>query len=77
MGTLAGKIIICPLHFAQFDVTNGQKMKDPLPTQQIPGIPEQYKKMLEKNEAIRSKVKTYGLDTYAVKVEGEDILVDA
>jgi len=27
MGTLNGKIVTCPFHYAQFDVTTGQKVR--------------------------------------------------
>lgn len=29
MGILRGKIVVCPFHFAEFDVTTGQKIKGP------------------------------------------------
>lgn len=29
MGALNGKIVVCPFHFAEFDVTTGQKIKGP------------------------------------------------
>ncbi|HQT44538.1 MAG TPA: Rieske 2Fe-2S domain-containing protein [Candidatus Micrarchaeota archaeon] len=77
MGALNGNIITCPLHFAQFDATNGRKVTEPLPNKPIRGVPEAFKKMFEKNEIIRSKVKTYDLESFAVKIEGEDILVAA
>ena len=29
LGTLQGKVIICPLHFSSFDVTTGKKLSEP------------------------------------------------
>jgi nitrite reductase/ring-hydroxylating ferredoxin subunit len=29
MGTLTGKTVVCPFHFAEFDVTTGQNIKGP------------------------------------------------
>jgi nitrite reductase/ring-hydroxylating ferredoxin subunit len=31
MGTLDGSILTCPLHYAQFDITNGEVLSGPVP----------------------------------------------
>ena len=77
MGTLRGKTIICPMHFAEFDVTSGKKTKEPLPNKPAAGATPEALKAFERMQLLRANIRTYDLPTFAVKVEGEDVLVDA
>jgi len=83
MGTLDKTIVICPYHFSRFDVTTGKLVSGPtqMSTPSIfDSLPENVKKMAEqmrkRNEELQSAIKTYDLQTYQVRIEGEDILVN-
>jgi len=83
MGTLDKTIVICPYHFSRFDVTTGKLVSGPaqMSTPNIfDSLPENVKKMAEqmwkRNEELQSAIKTYDLQTYQVRAEGEDILVN-
>ncbi len=84
MGTLDKTNVICPYHFSRFDVTNGRLVSGPVLTSAssiLDSLPENVKKMAEqmrkRTEELQSAIKTYDLETFQVKVEGEDILVNA
>ncbi len=77
MGTLKGKIVTCPFHYAEFDVTTGKKIKDPM-RESFKGmdkLPEDMQKFLIYAEKLVEPVKTYDMQTHSVKVEGDKILV--
>ena len=77
MGTLEGYILTCPLHHSQFDITTGEALSGPVPAnlgeEQIPDGLMKYFRFVS---MLLSKVKTYDLETYPVKVEGNSITVD-
>ena len=77
MGTLEGYILTCPLHHSQFDITTGEVLSGPVPAYfgEEP-IPESLLKYFQYVGMLLSKVKTYDLETYPVKVEGNSITVD-
>jgi nitrite reductase/ring-hydroxylating ferredoxin subunit len=77
MGTLEGYILTCPLHHSQFDITTGEVLSGPVPHDygEEP-IPEGLMKYFQYVGMLLSKVKTYNLETYPVKVEGNSIMVD-
>jgi nitrite reductase/ring-hydroxylating ferredoxin subunit len=77
MGTLQGKIVTCPFHYAQFDVTTGQKTKDPTiaPLQGLDKLPEDMQKFLVYAEKLVDPVKTFNMQTHEVKVEEDKILL--
>lgn len=77
MGTLKGKIVICPFHFAEFDVTTGKKVKDPKQEsfENMDKLPEDMQKFLAYAQKLVDPVKTYDMQTHEVKVEGEKIFV--
>ena len=77
MGTLEGYILTCPLHHSQFDITTGEVLSGPVPADfgEEP-IPESLMKFFQYIGMLLSKVKTYDLETYPVKVEGNSITVD-
>lgn len=65
-GTLNGWIITCPLHFAQFDITTGEKLSGP--------VPDMWDSIT--SVIMASNKETHDLKTYKVKIQGNDILVD-
>ena len=65
-GTLNGWILTCPLHFAQFDITTGEKLSGP--------VPDRWDNRT--SVAMASNKETHDLKTYKVKIEGNDVLVD-
>ena len=77
MGTLEGKIVTCPFHYAQFDVTTGQKIKDPVQEsfQGMDKLPEEMQKFFVYVEKLVDPVKTFDMQTHEVKVEADKILV--
>ncbi|MGD0330435.1 MAG: Rieske 2Fe-2S domain-containing protein [Nitrososphaeria archaeon] len=84
MGILNKTIVICSYHFSRFDLTTGRLVSGPVPTSTssiLGSLPENVKKMAEqmqkRTEELQSAIKTYDLQTYQVKVEGEDILINA
>jgi nitrite reductase/ring-hydroxylating ferredoxin subunit len=77
MGTLRGKIVTCPFHFAEFDVTTGEKIKNPKPEsfENIGKLPEEMQKFLVYAQKLVDPVQTYDVQTHEVRVEGDKILV--
>jgi nitrite reductase/ring-hydroxylating ferredoxin subunit len=77
MGTLKGKIVTCPFHFAQFDVTTGEKIKDPKPEsfENMGKLPEEMQKFLVYAQKLIDPVETYDTQPHEVRVEGDKILV--
>lgn len=77
MGTLKGKIVVCPFHFAEFDVTTGKNVKKPKQEsfENMDKLPEDMQKFLIYAQKLVDPVKTYDMQTYEVKVEGKKIFV--
>lgn len=84
-GKLVGSTLICDLHFAQFDVTTGEKIKDPVlgggpEMQEFMGLMDQLsdqaKAGLGRTMELQQKVKTYNLKVFPVQVDGNDVQVD-
>ena len=84
-GMLTDTIVICPFHYARFDVTTGKLISEP----QLEGsaaanilakCPEEVQKvmtqMLKHIAENQSLIKTYDLPVYEVKVDGGDLLVE-
>ena len=78
MGKLEGKNVICPFHSAEFDVTTGKKVKEPKPEsfKDIDKLPEEMQKFLVYAQKLVDPVKTYDIQTYNVKVEGDKIFIE-
>lgn len=77
MGKLVGKNVICPFHFAQFDVTSGKKIKDPQPEsfENMDQLPEDMQKFFVYVKELVDPVKTYDIQSYEVKVKGNKIYI--
>jgi nitrite reductase/ring-hydroxylating ferredoxin subunit len=78
MGKLQGKNVICPFHFAEFDVTTGKKVKDPVPESfhDMEKLPEEMQKFLVYAKKLVDPVKTYDIQTYKTKIEGETLFIE-
>lgn len=76
MGKLEGKIVSCPFHFAEFDVTTGKKTKEPTRESfNLDNVPEEMKNFLIYAGKLVEPVKTYDMQTHEVKVEGDKIFL--
>jgi nitrite reductase/ring-hydroxylating ferredoxin subunit len=77
MGTLKGKTVVCPFHFAEFDVTTGQKIKGPQEESfgDVDKLPEEMQKFLIYAKKLVDPVKTYDMQTHEVKVEEDKIFI--
>ncbi len=78
MGTLQGTEIICPMHFAHYDLKTGKCTRPPQP-ENIPDmdkLPPELIPMLENVGKIVAAVKTHDLTTYSVKIVGDGIQVN-
>jgi len=65
-GTLSGRILTCPLHCAQFDISTGAALSGPVPEAPHSVYPDPSDPALE----------THGLKTYPVQTTGDSILVE-
>jgi nitrite reductase/ring-hydroxylating ferredoxin subunit len=77
MGQLEGKILTCPMHKAQYDVTTGKvvKLPDPESVKDIEKLPEDMQKFLVYTKTLADQVKTYDMQTHEVRIDGDKILV--
>ena len=66
MGTLRGRIVECPLHHAQFDVTTGKVIREP----QLGGVKGRVL-ALSAMGRIMAAIKTHDRETYEVSVEDD------
>jgi nitrite reductase/ring-hydroxylating ferredoxin subunit len=77
MGALNGKIVVCPFHFAEFDVTTGQKIKGPREESfgDMSKFPEDLQKFMIYAKKLVDPVKTYDMQTHEIKVEENKIFI--
>ncbi len=77
MGRLTGSIITCPFHFAQFDVSTGKKIKDPVTEsfKDVDKLPKEMQDFLIYAKKLIDPVKTFDMQTYTVKVDGAKISI--
>jgi nitrite reductase/ring-hydroxylating ferredoxin subunit len=78
MGKLEGKTIICPLHFAHFNVVTGELLSGPaeLKLGDMSNLPPEFTQTMARMGEIISKIKTYDLKVYPIMLKGEDIFVN-
>jgi nitrite reductase/ring-hydroxylating ferredoxin subunit len=70
MGTLDGIYLTCPMHCAQFDITNGEAISGPVPSDIGHEIPPPFLgKYLQNIEMLMKHVRTESIRTYATKLE--------
>ena len=74
MGSLNGKVITCPLHGAQFDVTTGNKVRDfNLTVPSLDRLPDDFKKYTKYALGLVSSIKTYDQENYKLIIESDRI----
>jgi nitrite reductase/ring-hydroxylating ferredoxin subunit len=76
MGTLDGKYLTCPMHCAQFDITNGEALSGPVPPDfghEIP--PPLFGKYLQNIEMLMKCVRTESIRTYVTKLEAGWVMI--
>jgi nitrite reductase/ring-hydroxylating ferredoxin subunit len=70
LGTLDGKVVTCPMHCAQFDVTTGQALSGPVPAnigdENPPPVLVAY---LQRIDNLMKRVRTESIRTYETKIE--------
>ncbi|RMF90309.1 MAG: Rieske (2Fe-2S) protein [Methanobacteriota archaeon] len=74
LGKLVGKQLICPLHFAGYDVTTGKKLTEP----RLPSLPGPLKRLMkdaERSMEIMAQIEAHDLETYETKVEDGRVMV--
>jgi len=76
LGTLDGIYLTCPMHCAQFDITNGEALSGPVPKdtgQEIP--PPSLGRYLQNIGMLINHVRTESVRTYPTKIEDGWILI--
>ena len=66
LGTLDGTTIICPLHYARFDLTTGMKLSGPVfkMPRGVEDLPKNFQEYFEHVTMLLTPVKTYNLEIY-------------
>jgi nitrite reductase/ring-hydroxylating ferredoxin subunit len=76
MGVTDGNAMTCPFHGAQFDCTTGRKVKEPnLTPSPMEGLPDAWKKNIEKIYSLVSNIRTRDQKTYDVTMDGDRIKI--
>ena len=78
MGKLEGTTLVCPLHFARFDVSTGELLAGPAEMRlgDMSKLPPEFVQTMARMGEIISKIKTYDLKVYPVKTRDDSILVN-
>ena len=76
LGTLDGIYLTCPMHFAQFNITNGEALSGPVP----PDIDHEIMspvigKYMQNISKLMEHVKTESIRTYETKIEDGWVLI--
>ena len=68
-------IVTCPLHFSTFDIVTGKKLSEPKmsPPMDMVALPKPLQDAFAQAAQIMAFVKTYDMETFEVKRDGEDI----
>jgi nitrite reductase/ring-hydroxylating ferredoxin subunit len=78
MGSIDKNLVTCPLHGAQFDLSTGKKIREPIlipPGLSMDNFPDDWKNYAERAFEIASHIKTYDQEKYEVEVEGNSIRI--
>jgi nitrite reductase/ring-hydroxylating ferredoxin subunit len=78
-GTLEGTIVTCPLHAAQFDVTNGKSVRGPqlmMSPDMMQKLPPEMLAMFRKTGEILSEIQVEPLSTFKVSVDGNSVFLE-
>jgi len=76
-GTLDGIILTCAMHFAQFDITTGEALSNPVPHD--PGgetIPPKLGKYLNDIGKLMLDIRTHSIHTYLTRVKAGSVMID-
>ena len=76
LGTLDGKIVTCPMHQVQFDVATGEALNLPVPVHINEPLPTKWAEYLGHFGYLMQHTSVCNLKTFAVIVEGADVLLD-
>jgi nitrite reductase/ring-hydroxylating ferredoxin subunit len=78
MGKLEGTTLICPLHFARFDISTGELQEGPAEMQlgDMSKLPPEFVQTMASMGEIIAKIETYDLRVYPVKIRGDRIQVN-
>lgn len=76
MGTLNGYILTCPMHYSQFDIRTGEALCGPVPHEFEEPLPQSLNNFFQYIGMLMSKIKTYDIKMYPVKINGDSIMVD-
>ena len=70
MGTLDGSILTCPMHYAQFDVTTGEALANPVPNYLgNETAPPRTAAFLKNVAMLMQHIRTESIGSYQTKVE--------
>jgi nitrite reductase/ring-hydroxylating ferredoxin subunit len=78
-GNIDQNVVTCPFHAAKFDITTGNKVREPvfgIPPGMDP-LPPSWQKYMEHSGQEMALIKTYNQETYEVKIEGDKIKIKA
>src|SRR6266498_2795944 len=78
-GSIDQNVINCPFHAAKFDITTGNKVREPvfeIPPGMDP-LPPSWQKYIEHAGQEMALIKTYNQESYEVKIEGDKIKIKA
>lgn len=76
LGSKNGNTVTCPFHAAQFDVTTGQKVKEPsLVVPPMDKLPHDWKNFVDHIYKLNLKTKTYDQEAYKLVIDGDSINV--
>ena len=76
MGTLDGIYLTCPMHCAQFDITNGEALSGPVPSDLGKEVPSPIVgEYLQTIGMIMKHVHTESISTYVTKLESGWVLI--
>jgi nitrite reductase/ring-hydroxylating ferredoxin subunit len=78
-GSLQGKVVICPLHGAKFDVTTGKNLSGPqlsMPPEVVKKLPQEMLDMMKNAADIISEIQVEPLKTYKVDIRGTSVFLE-
>jgi nitrite reductase/ring-hydroxylating ferredoxin subunit len=78
MGKLDGTTVVCPLHFARFDVTTGECLSPAVdaPLSGMEKLPPEFVQTMIRMGQLISMIKTHDLRSYPLKAKGASVLVN-
>jgi nitrite reductase/ring-hydroxylating ferredoxin subunit len=75
-GTLDGIILTCAMHCAQFNLTTGEALSGPVPSDLgSEGLSPRVEKYLQDVDMLMHQIRTHSLHTYEIRVEEGSVMV--